>query len=417
MSRQGLPPQRGQAHQPSPSVVDLFAGAGGLSLGFARAGFELKLAVDSSDAAVETHRWNLGGHARNLDLRSENLALPSSTVIVGGPPCQGFSSAGLRQRGDDRNTLVGRFASLVARLRPAMFVFENVEGFITAEGGSRVIELLEPLVAAGYRIHLRKVNAANFGVPQHRKRVIAIGALGWDPHFPQPTHTAYGAPGARLGGSHLPPTPTLAEALAKLPLPSDVAPGEPEGHYHVSLEGQDLERARALRPGQTMKDLPESYWHDSYRRRAFRRVMDGIPTERRGGAPAGLRRLRLEEPSKTITGAAQNELVHPQEDRYLTVRECARLQTFPDGFRFFGSASQQKQLIGNAVPPRLAAKIAGAVLQSLQSATTRSAPGALLSFVPTLAHGMSPALEKVLREVRSRYPQPDGRRLQLCLWA
>ena len=145
--------------------------------------------------------------------------------------------------------------------------------------------------------------------------------------------------------------------------------------------------------------------------------MDGTPTERRGGAPAGLRRLRLEEPSKTITGAARNELVHPQEDRCLTVRECARLQTFPDGFRFFGSASQQKRLIGNAVPPRLAAKVANAVLQSLQSATTRSAPRALLSFVPTLAHGMSPALEKVLLEVRSRYPEPDGRRRQLCLWA
>ena len=403
--------------QSRPSVLDFFAGAGGLSLGFTRAGFSVEMAVDKCAVAVETHRWNLCGHARKLDLGVGDLAFPSSTVIVGGPPCQGFSSAGLRKRGDDRNTLVSRFAILVAQLRPAMFVFENVEGFITAEGGSRVIELLEPLVVAGYRIHLRKVNAANFGVPQHRKRVIAIGALGWDPHFPEPTHTAYGAPGARLGGFHLPPTPTLGEALANLPLASEVAPGDPEDHYHIPLKGRDLERARILRPGQTMKDLPESYWHDSYRRRAFRRVMDGTPMERRGGSPAGLRRLRLEEPSKAITGAARNEFVHPREDRCLTVRECARLQTFPDSFRFFGSASERMQLIGNAVPPLLASKIADTILESLQSATICAEPGALLSFVPTLSSGMSPALEKVVREVRSRYLEPAGRRLQLSLWS
>lgn len=403
--------------QSRPSVIDLFAGAGGLSLGFARAGFRGEMAVDNCVAAVQTHRWNLGGHARDLDLSAGDLAFPPATVIVGGPPCQGFSSAGLRKRGDDRNTLVGRFAGLVAQLRPAMFVFENVEGFITAEGGSRVIELLDPLVVAGYRIHLRKINAANFGVPQHRKRVIAIGALGWDPHFPEPTHTAYGAPGAHLGGFHLPPTPSLGEALANLPLAAEAAPGEPEDHYRAPLEGRDLERARMLRPGQTMKDLPESCWHDSYRRRAFRRVMDGTPTERRGGAPAGLRRLRLEEPSKAITGAAHNEFVHPREDRCLTVRECARLQTFPDRFRFFGSASERMQLIGNAAPPLLAAKIADAVLESLQSATILAEPGALLSFVPTLSNGMSPALEKVVQEVRSRYPEPAGRRMQLSLWS
>ncbi len=375
------------------------------------------MAVDSCAFAVETHRWNLGDHARDGDLGTGDLAFPAATVVAGGPPCQGFSSAGLRKRGDDRNTLVGRFAHLVARLRPAMFVFENVEGFVTAEGGARVIELVEPLVATGYRIHLRKINAANFGVPQHRKRVIAIGALGWDPHFPEPTHTAYGAPGARLGALHLPPTPTLGEALADLPSASRVAPGEPEDHYYVPLEGLNLERAQALRPGQTMRDLPASYWHDSYRRRAFRRVMDGTPTERRGGAPAGLRRLRQEEPSKAITGAARNEFVHPREDRCLTVRECARLQTFPDSFRFFGSVSERMQLIGNAVPPLLASKIAEAVRESLRSAKIPAEPGALLSFVPTLANGMSPALESVSHKVRAHFPVPAGTRLQLNLWA
>ena len=399
-----------------PTVIDLFAGAGGLSLGFARAGFEVQMAVDNCAVAVETHRRNLGDHARDIDLGAVDLAFPSAMVVAGGPPCQGFSSAGLRKPGDDRNTLVGQFARLVARLRPAMFVFENVEGFFTAEGGSRVIELLEPLIEAGYRIHTRKINAANFGVPQHRKRVIAIGALGWDPQFLEPTHAAYGAPGARLAGMHLPPTPTLGEALADLPSASRAAPGEPEDHYYVPLVGLDLERAQALRQGQTMRDLPEAYWHDSYRRRAFRRVMDGTPTERRGGAPAGLRRLRVDEPSKAVTGAARNEFVHPTEDRCLTVRECARLQTFPDDFRFFGNASERMQLIGNAVPPLLASKFAEVVRKSLQSARIGAEPGALLSFVPTLANGKSPALERVSRQVRARFPAPAGTRLQPYLW-
>ena len=131
--------------QSKPTVIDFFAGAGGLSLGFARAGFQVEMAVDNCAVALETHRWNLGDHAQGLDLGGADLVFPSATVVAGGPPCQGFSSAGQRRRGDDRNTLVGEFARLVAQIRPAVFVFENVEGFLTAEGGSRVIELLEPL--------------------------------------------------------------------------------------------------------------------------------------------------------------------------------------------------------------------------------------------------------------------------------
>ena len=409
-----------------PTVVDLYSGCGGLSWGLERNGFRIACGVDNWDVALRTFEKN-HSHAQavSADLATldgpevaELLKLSPGTpdVVVGGPPCQGFSSAGQRRRGDARNTLVGGFARFVARLRPAVFVFENVEGFFTAEGGSRVIELLDPLIKAGYRIHLRKINAANFGVPQHRKRVIAIGALGWDPQYPEPTHSAYGAPGARLAGCHLPPTPTLGEALASLPPASKAAPGEPEDHYSAPLKGLDLERAQALRPGQTMRDLPEAYWHDSYRRRAFRRVKDGTPTEKRGGAPAGLRRLRLDEPSKAVTGAARNECIHPTEDRCLTVRECARLQTFPDDFTFSGASSARMKLIGNAVPPLLATKIAEAVQKSLRSATIAGEPGALLSFVPTLSNGLSPALDRVVRLVREHFPDPAQRSFQTSLW-
>lgn len=240
------------------SFLDLFCGAGGLSSGFADAGFDCALAVDHSEAAVETHRLNFASPVERADVTAFS-GFPSTTVIVGGPPCQGFSSAGLRAQGDRRNTLVGWFAETIARLHPSAFVFENVEGFLTAEDGFHVFELLDPLIEAGYCVHLRKINAANFGVPQHRKRVVAIGGLGWISTFPEFTHSAFGAPGARLAARHLPRTPTLAEALAGLPTPDTEPPGHPHDHYAVPLTGVDLERARQLAPGETMRDLPKNF--------------------------------------------------------------------------------------------------------------------------------------------------------------
>src|SRR5471030_3313001 len=385
------------------TVVDLFCGAGGLSLGFKAAGFTTLCAADWNDSAVETYQMNLGKHAFKQDLTA-TFAPPPASVIFGGPPCHGFSSSGMRRVGDKRNSLVSHFAALVQRLRPPAFVFENVEGFLTAEDGRHVFELLEPLIASGYRVHLRKINAANYGVPQHRKRVIAIGGLGWDPTIPEATHSAFGAPGARSAYRHLPRTQTLAEALADLPLATLDPPGVPQGHYYRPLEGVDLNRALALKAGETMRDLPEELHHDSYRRRANRRVMDGTPTEKRGGAPAGLRRLRADEPSKAITGGARSEFLHPFEQRSLTIRECAKLQTFPDDFVFCGSSAEQGQLIGNAVPPRLATSIAKTLAQDLLNGPdVESKPGALLSFMPTVADGFSPVLRRVTDQVHQAF--------------
>jgi len=384
------------------TLLDLFCGAGGVSLGFVRAGFGVVAAVDSNGVAVETYNNNLGAHARIVDL-ARDFDLPEATVIAGGPPCQGFSSAGMRRIGDHRNGLVSRFANIVSKLRPKAFVFENVEGFLTAENGVHVLELFTPLLEAGYLIHFRKINAANYGVPQHRKRVIAIGGLGWEPPFPEPTHTAFGAPGALLASRHLPLTPTVEQVLANLPTPALSPPGIPQGHYYRPLEGLDLERAMALRAGETMRDLPEDLKHESYRRRAYRRVMDGTPTEKRGGAPAGIRRLKYDEPSKAITGGARSEFLHPFEHRPLTIRESARLQTFPDDFTFSGNPSEQAQIIGNAVPPRLAEAIATTVARGLRGAKKTSAKGAILSFIPTLSGGHSPALKHVITTVQKEF--------------
>jgi DNA (cytosine-5)-methyltransferase 1 len=167
-----------------------------------------------------------------------------------------------------------------------------------------------------------------------------------------------------------------------------------------------------------MRDLPPALQHDSYQRRANRRVKDGTPTARRGGAPTGVRRLRADHPSKAITGGAQGEFLHPTEDRPLTPRECARLQTFPDTFRFAGPASDQMRLIGNAVPPLLARAIGEHLMRELRKAAGGSPaePGGLLSFVPTESAGLSPALRQVVRAVADRFADPGRLQRQLSLW-
>ena len=398
------------------SFIDLFCGAGGLSLGFQNAGFKCLGAIDNNSSALSTYERNFNDHIR-LEGITENTEIPKADVIIGGPPCQGFSSAGMRRDDDKRNTLVRIFAELVARQKPKAFVFENVEGFLTSGEGNRAFDLLDPLIQVGYRIHLRKINAANYGIPQHRKRVVAIGGLGWDPSFPEPTHMAYGAPGASVAYRHLPPCPTILEALSGLPLPSRNPPGIPEGHYTRPLSDQDLKRICLLQQGQSMKNLPPDLWHESYKKRAFRRVKDGTPSERRGGAPYGLRRLYSDQPSKAITSGAITEFVHPTENRFLTLRECARIQTFPDNFIFVGSISECILQIGNAVPPKLAATIANCVKEDLLSEHQQSdLRGALLSFVPTMSEGKSPALESVCTRIENKYLKQQSILGQLTLW-
>ena len=397
-----------------PTVLDLFCGSGGLSLGFLNAGFAVVRAVDIDRAAVDTYRKNIGPHARQDDLR-DATDLPLADIIIGGPPCQGFSSAGLRRAGDTRNSLVRRFADIISALRPRAFLFENVEGFLTGEDGAFVLDLLSPLVEAGYRIHLRKINAANYGVPQHRKRVIALGGLGWSPRFPDATHSAFGAPGAALAGRHLPQAPSMLAAIHDLPAASSTPPGTPHDHWFRPLAGIDLDRARMLEPGQRMRDLPDHLWHESYRRRAFRRVRDGMPTERRGGAPVGLLRLRPDEPSKAITSGARTEFLHPLEQRNVTLRECARLQTFPDSFVFMGTLAQRAQLIGDAVPPRLAHAFAISLLQDVKHSHPIEG-GALLTFSPTLSVGLSPALRSMSERVASHFSLRAQDAEQMVLW-
>jgi DNA (cytosine-5)-methyltransferase 1 len=403
--------KRAKAALYKPVTVDLFCGAGGLSSGFESAGLAVLAHVDNWQPAVSTLNANFSEDLEPVDVSKltaddvRRLAGGTPDVLAGGPPCQSFTSAGPRRESDPRGTLVGAYARLAAEVRAPLVVFENVEGFVTAGDGRFVFDLLDPLLAAGYRVAVRKINLANYGVPQHRKRVIAVASLLGDPPFPQPTHSAWGSPGAqRVAGR--PPTPTVLQALDGLPEPGCEC--APQGHVLTSRPGEmEQRRIAGLRPGDTMRDLPEELWHDSYRKRAYRRVMDGTPTEQRGGAPAGLRRLYGDQPSKAITSAAVREFVHPTADRRLTLRDAARLQTFEDSFEFHGSATEQATLVGNAIPPRFAAALGKALrehlIANIEVNPRQSGEGALLEFTVTNAEAMSPALARVVREVRDRY--------------
>ncbi len=411
VTRPRAEPSRFAVDDRSLAAIDLFCGAGGLSYGLVEAGLDVRAHLDKWQPAVDTLNANFDEDREPIDVAAleagDIVDLAGGEVprlMAGGPPCQSFTSAGRRREDDPRGSLVGAYAVLAAEVRPDVVVFENVEGFATAGGGRFVFDLLDPLIEAGYWIKVRKVNLANYGVPQHRKRVIVVASLLGEPPFPRSSHSAWGAPGAEhVPGRPL--TPTLAEALLGLPAPD--SPSAPHGHV-VSRVGE-LEQARiaALKPGQTMRDLPEEMWHESYRKRAHRRVMDGTPTARRGGAPAGLRRLRADEPSKAITSAAVREFIHPTEDRRLTLREAARLQTFDDTFEFCGSSSDQATLVGNAIPPRFTKVLGIAIREHLESNSGRPrnarGEGALLEFEVTSAQGMSPALASVVSAVNGRY--------------
>ncbi|MDP2879910.1 MAG: DNA cytosine methyltransferase [Sulfuricella sp.] len=417
------------ARSQSDSVLSLFSGAGGFSYGFASAGLPPICGAEIDKDACATYEENIGSTCHNVDLSAvepsffrDVLGPKELFAVIGGPPCQGFSTAGARDAQDPRNRLIFNYLRIVAEARPRWFIFENVEGLLTSDHGTAVFSLVRAFLGLGYSVRIHKTNLAAYGVPQTRKRVLIIGnRLGVD--FSLPSEMYSYDSGKSKKRSSKPFAPTLDQALdglgvaarsrsATVPYSAaeavnsfdqlmrvDNNSGGVTEHFH-STDTKDEERCALLKPGQTMKDLPEEYWHDSFKRRAFRRVMDGTPSEKRGGAPSGIKRLHGDLQSLTITGAAPREFIHPHEHRPLTIRECARIQTFPDQYRFHGNAASVTQQIGNAVPPLAAAAIArhlqaldGAFGSDIQPPSHRLEPR-LLGFVLTEATGMSEALQK-----------------------
>jgi DNA (cytosine-5)-methyltransferase 1 len=380
------------------TAIDLFCGAGGLSAGFVQEGYEIALGIDFDAAAIDTYAANFGaGKARQEDLLDftasdvRRLVGRDVDVILGGPSCQPFSTHGRQNRwvvGDPRSDLWSRMHSYVDELRPRAFLMENVPGMLYFGQGTFVGALTDAFRELGYTLTHQIVLAADYNVPQLRRRLIVVGVLGNDPFvFPEPP---------RLGGwrrdslakweakriaSNKLPHVTLRQALDALPVA--VSPGQaaryrlalPPNSYDaymrtpwrsVPAQGAgtvaametvtDHERvpiieevrdlAKHVPPGGTWRDIPPHLLPDRFR--AMRRT-DG--TNLYG-------RMTWNRPAYTMTTQFQNIttgcFIHPDEDRPLTVREGARVQSFSDDFVFVGTTGAKVRLIGNAVPPLLA---------------------------------------------------------------
>lgn len=385
---------------PRPIGIDLFAGAGGLSIGFEQAGFDVVAAVEIDPIHCAVHKFNFPdctvlprsvSGLTGAEIREKaGIGRRRIDVVFGGPPCQGFSMMGQRALDDPRNSLVRDFVRIVAELRPAYFVFENVKGLTVGEQRLFLEELIQAFVETGYRIRLpwKVVDVAEFGVPQHRERLILIGAREGQslPEYP----SAICRPADVEGETDLPIGPSCRDALSDLPdaeqfealLESDACP--------VGVFGHSSRYSRAMRC------LGDEGWYYGYRRRWNRRVLTS--SLRTDHSPISRRRFATTEPgevepisrffklppiglSNTLragTDSARGAFTSPRPIHYayprcVTVREMARLHGFPDWFRFHATKWHGARQIGNAVPPPFARAIATQIFQELGIAPERPA--------------------------------------------
>lgn len=350
-------------------AISLFSGAFGLDLGLEQAGFHTVAVVENDPDAVKTIALNRpdliesaiprnirevsaqtlleeGGRALGLDRALQPCEVD---LIAGGPPCQSFSTAGKRQSvNDPRGTLFMDFVRIVEAIQPKFFIMENVRGILSAavrhrpidqrgenfpplepdeEQGSALRVILDEIHRLGYNVTYNLLETADYGVPQNRFRVIFIGIKdGEVASFPEPTHSKKGRPKAEWR--------TLKDALNGLDDPN------PE---FVPYSESRLKYLRLLKSGQNWRYLPDELKEEA---------MGGA--YKSGGGKVGFyRRLAWDKPSPTVLTCPHQkatDMCHPEELRPLSVRECARIQTFPDDWMFYGSISSKYRQIGNAVP-------------------------------------------------------------------
>lgn len=339
------------------TAVDLFCGAGGLSAGLQKAGFKLVGAIDAWGPAIESYRLNFRDHAAHqLDIGSVDEAKVAALgltdgvdLLCGGPPCQGFSIQRIGADLDDRNDLIGAFARMVTLIRPSIFIMENVPGLLGRRGRGHLDRFVAQVSQIGYRTEYKILNAADFHVPQFRKRVFVVG---WSAgsvanfEFPRPSTPTY---------------LTVREAIGELaepPADHSPAPSDPL-HRRTRMSALNATRLRHIPPGGGFEDLP---------------VELRVNCHKQGAAKIGHRnvygRLAPDEPASTITARfdsfTRGRFAHPTEDRNITLREGARLQGFDDSHCFVGTQDEVAALIGNAVPPPVAYAMGKSALAYLQ---------------------------------------------------
>ncbi len=390
------------------SAVSLFSGCGGFCEGVELAGFDIRVAVELDKFACQTYRHNFpkvplyeGDAVNFLATPDENhrkrYRLDDVDLVFGGPPCQGYSQIGTRDLNDDRNRLYEEYARVVETLRPRVFLMENVPNLLMMAKGHFRDLILKHFAKIGYRnVTFLKVSADDYGVPQTRQRVFFVGTRDGI-EFPGDLRSFCGS---ALAAVRVERPYTVAEAIDDLP--NDVVASGKTMPYPKSKKGLSeyqrlmrldsssgpytmaVKRQRGI--GNTPMVLHNQHTKEIQARRAHLISLlapgakaNSLPKEIWNGArPEKWRRLHPDLPSYTILAQMHRDLsewVHPRLQRWITVREAARLQSFHDGFVFVGSEWQQLKQIGNAVPPLLGhamASTARAILSALDSSATNS---------------------------------------------
>lgn len=348
-------------------LIDLFCGAGGMTLGFVdprfSGGFEPVLAVDFDAAAIATHAANFGGKTvcGNIEAwLADEPEVPKADVVIGGPPCQGFSLLNKNRIGDLRRALWEPYLDIVELSEASMFVMENVSELYRS---SELLQIEKRAGEIGFTIKAAVLNAADYGAPQTRKRTVVVG---WNekqvsaPLFPPvPTHAA---PDLK---SHLPAWRTVRDVIADLDEPKGTEIREGIGphnlHFGRNPTPKSLARYRAVPPGGNRFDLMRNALH----------ITPGCWVRKTSGGTDLFGRLWWDRPSVTIRTEffkpEKGRYLHPDKHRPITHREAARLMGFPDDFVFKGGKTDIARQIGNAVPPDLAKAIARMVKDTLQT--------------------------------------------------
>lgn len=329
-----------------PTVIELFAGCGGMAVGFKDAGFRTVLANEWDRDACDSLRANITDRVLNCAIQ-EIEKFPAADVVAGGPPCQGFSNLGERVPNDPRNQLWRHYLRCVELVRPKIFVLENVAPLLKS---AEFQELNRVAQKMGYKVDGRVLNSADYGVPQTRKRAIVIGSRIGEPSFPKPTHVDLNK--RDLISMNLKPWRTVRDAIGHLPL-------TPTGHnWHIARNPtpKSIERYKSIREGGNRWQLPPDLMPDCWKRK----------TE--GGTDL-FGRLWWDRPSVTIRTEfykpEKGRYLHPVAHRPITHLEAALLQSFPEDTRFCGSKISVGIQIGNAVPPLLGLAIANHVAMLL----------------------------------------------------
>ena len=344
--------------------VDLFAGAGGLSLGAVQSGVDVRLAIEADLHAAATYRHN---HPKTKvfakDIRRvKEIAVPSNgkpTILFGGPPCQGFSTSNQRTRNSDNpsNWLFQEFVRVVDLWQPDWVVFENVKGIVETEGGTFLERILKRLERSGYTTSWWILNAVDFGVPQRRSRLFVVGSQhgleverpGRTAEYQIPVSSAFYDLPELCNGAATNVLPYTRRARSTYARSMRGNMQESASHLVTQNAPEIIKRYEHVPPGGNWADIPARLMRNYSNRD---RCHTGI-----------YHRLRADRPSVVIGNYRKNMLIHPTQDRGLSVREAARLQSFPDWYQFMGSIGFQQQQVGNSVPPLLARAVFDSVLR------------------------------------------------------